>query len=87
MTIGEKIKSLRKNISLSQEDFAERLHVSRSAVAKWESNNGVPDIGNLKMSDDYLHVRIKSFDSLEDQLELGETIPISDICKIEELSD
>lgn len=87
MTIGEKIKSLRKNISLSQEDFAERLHVSRSAVAKWESNNGVPDIGNLKMIDDYLHVRIKSFDSLEVQLELGETIPISDICKIEELSD
>lgn len=58
MTIGEKIKSLRKKENLSQEAFAEKLNVSRSAVAKWESDNGVPDIGNLKMISEFFSVSI-----------------------------
>lgn len=41
MTIGQKIKELRKNASLSQEDFAERLHISHSSVAKRESNKRI----------------------------------------------
>lgn len=48
MTIGERIKELRKKEGLSQEQFAEKLTVSRAAVAKWENDNGVPDIENLK---------------------------------------
>lgn len=38
-------------------------------------------------NDDYQNVRIQSFRNSELQLEFGETIPIDDICKIEELSD
>ncbi len=37
MTFGEKLKEARKEAILSQEEFAEKLSVSRSAVAKWES--------------------------------------------------
>ena len=48
MTIGEKIKYFRKNAELSQEQLAQKLLVSRAAVAKWESDHGVPDIENLK---------------------------------------
>ncbi len=48
MTLGEKIKNARKQAGLSQEQLAEKVGVSRSAVAKWESNNGLPDIDNLK---------------------------------------
>ncbi|MBR6696685.1 MAG: helix-turn-helix transcriptional regulator [Lachnospiraceae bacterium] len=48
MTIGEKIKSLRNEKGITQEALAEELNVSRSAIAKWESNNGIPEISNLK---------------------------------------
>ena len=47
MTIGEKIKQLRSDKGLSQEKLAEKLNVSRSAVAKWEADGGIPEIDNL----------------------------------------
>ena len=34
-------------MGLSQEGLAERLHVSRQAVTKWETGAGVPDVENL----------------------------------------
>lgn len=37
MSIGEKIKKCRKEAGLSQEQLAEKLCVSRQAVAKWEA--------------------------------------------------
>lgn len=48
MTLGEKIKSLRRGNKITQEELAEKLSVSRSAVAKWESDTGIPEINNLK---------------------------------------
>ncbi len=48
MTFGEKLKKARTEAGYSQEQFAEKLIVSRSAVAKWESDKGLPDIHNLK---------------------------------------
>lgn len=47
MTLGERIKEYRINNQMSQEDFAEKMHVSRQAITKWESDKGVPDIDNL----------------------------------------
>ena len=58
MTLGEKIKQARKNHGLSQEQFAEKLCVSRSAVAKWETDKGTPDIENLKAISSLLNVSI-----------------------------
>lgn len=37
MTLGEKLKEARKQAGLSQEQLSEKLGVSRSAVAKWET--------------------------------------------------
>ena len=48
MTIGERIKQLRSEKGFSQEKLAEKLNVSRSAVAKWEADGGVPEIDNLR---------------------------------------
>ena len=39
MTFGEKLKKTRKEAGLSQEQLAEKMSVSRSAVAKWESGS------------------------------------------------
>lgn len=48
MTLGEKLKEARKQAGLSQEQLSEKLRISRSAVAKWETDKGIPDIDNLK---------------------------------------
>ena len=58
MTLGEKIKEARKQCGLSQEQLAEKMAVSRSAVAKWEANNGLPDVNNLKALSALLNVSI-----------------------------
>lgn len=47
MTFAEKLKSIRKQAGMSQEQLAEKLGVSRQAVTKWETDAGIPDIGNI----------------------------------------
>lgn len=37
MKFGENLKNLRKSKKLSQEDLAEKMHVSRQSVSKWET--------------------------------------------------
>lgn len=49
MTLGEKLKEMRHRFGMTQEKLAERLCVSRQAVTKWESDQGIPDTGNLKV--------------------------------------
>ena len=48
MEFNEKLQQLRKNKGLTQEELAERLFVSRTAVSKWESGRGYPGIDSLK---------------------------------------
>ncbi len=47
MTFAEKLKTLRKQAGMSQEQLAEKLRVSRQAVTKWETDGGIPDIENI----------------------------------------
>ena len=47
MTIAEKIKSLRKDNSMTQEDLAEKLNVSRQTISKWETSVTIPDADNI----------------------------------------
>lgn len=58
MTLGEKIKEARKQSGLSQEQLAEKIGISRSAVAKWENDNGIPDADNHKALSGLLNVSI-----------------------------
>lgn len=58
MTLGEKIKEARKQAGLSQEQLSEKLGISRSAVAKWEIDRGIPDVDNLKILSQLLGVSI-----------------------------
>ncbi len=58
MTLGEKIRSARKNAGLTQEQMAEKLMISRPAITKWESDKGIPDIENLKAISKLLDVSI-----------------------------
>lgn len=58
MTFAEKLQILRKGKGYTQEELAAHLHVSRQAVAKWESAAAYPDIENLIRISSLMHVSI-----------------------------
>lgn len=58
MTLGQKLKKARTDAALSQEQLAKKLCVSRSAVAKWETDKGLPDVQNLKGLSQILQVSV-----------------------------
>ena len=47
MEIGEKIRSLRLKLGLTQEELAEKIGVTRQALSKWEVNAALPDTKNV----------------------------------------
>lgn len=58
ITLGKKIKEARKQYRPSQEQLAKKMAISQSAVAKWEANNGLPDVDNLKALARLLNVSV-----------------------------
>ena len=48
MTLGQKLREIRKKFGLSQEQLAEIMNVSRQAITKWENDSGIPDVSNLQ---------------------------------------
>jgi transcriptional regulator with XRE-family HTH domain len=58
MTFGEKLKKARIEAGYTQNELANKLTVSRAAIAKWESNRGMPDVTNLKAIAETLSVSI-----------------------------
>ena len=54
----EKLQELRKIRGLTQEELAEALFVSRTAISKWESGRGYPSIDSLKEISRYFSVSI-----------------------------
>ena len=47
MKLQDKLIELRKENGWSQEDFAEKLDVSRQAISRWENGTALPDAQNL----------------------------------------
>lgn len=47
MDFGQKLKEIRKNEGLSQEQLADKIGVSRQAITKWETGKGLPDMENM----------------------------------------
>ncbi len=58
MTFGEKLKQLRSNAGMTQEELACKLFVTRTAVSKWETSRGLPSIDSLKLISELFHVSI-----------------------------
>lgn len=68
----EKLQELRKSRGLTQEELAEALYVSRTAISKWESGRGYPSIESLKAIAGYFSVTIDELLSGEKLLSLAE---------------
>lgn len=72
MEFGEKLQQLRKNRGLTQEELAEALYVSRTAVSKWESGRGYPNIESLKELAGYFSVTVDELLSGEKLIAIAE---------------
>ena len=72
MEFHEKLQELRKSRGLTQEELAECLFVSRTAISKWESGRGYPSIDSLKEISNYYSVTIDDLLSGEKLLSIAE---------------
>ena len=72
MEFYEKLQELRKSRGLTQEELAEALFVSRTAISKWESGRGYPSIDSLKEISRYFSVSIDDLLSGEQLIFIAE---------------
>ena len=72
MEFNEKLQELRKNKGLTQEELAEALYVSRTAISKWESGRGYPSIDSLKEIAKYFSVTTDELLSSDEVLSIAE---------------
>ncbi len=63
-SFGKFIAKRRKSLGLTQEQLADRVSVSKSAIAKWETDGGLPDRDNLKRLAESLDMTADSLHSL-----------------------
>ncbi len=73
MEFNKKLQELRKKKGLTQEELAEVLYVSRTAISKWESGRGFPNIESLKAIAKYFSVSLDELLSSEEILAIAET--------------
>lgn len=85
MEFHEKLQELRKSRELTQEELAQALYVSRTAVSKWESGRGYPSIDSLKEISAYFSVSIDDLLSGEKLIFLAEKENRSNIQNISDL--
>ena len=72
MEFHVKLQELRKQKGLTQEELAERLFVSRTAISKWESGRGYPNIDSLKAIAKYFGVTVDKLLSGDELLTIAE---------------
>ena len=72
MEFNEKLQELRKQKGLTQEQLAEYLYVARTALSKWESCRGYPNIDSLKAIAKFFEVTIDELLSGDELLTIAE---------------
>ena len=72
MEFNEKIQELRKQKGFTQVELAELLYVSRTAISKWESGRGFPNIESLKAISKFFSVSLDELLSGEEILAIAE---------------
>ena len=73
MEFHEKLQQLRKQHNFTQEQLAEQLFVSRTAVSKWESGRGYPNLESLKYLSKLFGISIDELLSNDELLELAQS--------------
>lgn len=73
MELHEKLQELRKQKGLTQKELAERLYVSRTAISKWETGRGYPNIDLLKQIAAFFDVSLDTLLSKEEMFTIAQT--------------
>ncbi|MFR8046919.1 MAG: helix-turn-helix transcriptional regulator [Eggerthella lenta] len=71
MDFGEKLKALRTERGLTQEQLAAKLYVSRTAVSKWETGGGSPNLDSLQVVARLFDVSVDDLLSTDDLIVLA----------------
>lgn len=82
MEFHEKLQELRKSRNLTQEELAEELYVSRTAISKWESGRGYPSIDSLKAISGFFSISIDELLSADALVSIAENENRSNIQRI-----
>src|SRR5699024_1158616 len=82
MEFNEKLQQLRTEKNLTQEQLAEQLYVSRTAISKWESGKGYPNIESLHCIATFFSLNIDDLLSGEELFTLAQTENRSNLKKI-----
>ena len=85
MEFHEKLQQLRRQHDLTQEQLAEKLFVSRTAVSKWESGRGYPNLESLKSLSKLFAVSLDELLSGDELLEAAETENRSNLRRVSAL--
>ena len=72
MEFHEKLKELRQQRGLTQEELAKALYVSRTAISKWESGRGYPNIDSIKAIAKFFSISLDELLSSREVLEIAE---------------
>lgn len=72
MEFSQKLQELRKQKGLTQEELAQKLYVSRTAISKWESGRGYPSIDSLKEIAKFFCVTVDQLLSGEEVLTIAQ---------------
>ena len=73
MEFYQKLQELRKQKGLTQEELASNLYVSRTAISKWESGRGYPNIDSLKALAKFFSVTVDELLSGDEILSIAES--------------
>ena len=68
---NEKLKKLRKNKNITQEELAQKIFVTRTAVSKWESGRGYPSLDTLKILAEFYEISIDDLISNEEIIDIS----------------
>ena len=71
MEFHHKLRELRKQKGLTQEELADSLYVSRTAISKWESGRGYPNIESLKAIAAFFSVTVDELLSTDEVLSIA----------------
>ena len=82
MEFNEKLQQLRIGKNLTQQQLAEQLYVSRTAISKWESGKGYPNIESLKCISRFFSITIDELLSSEELITLAEAENHSNVNRI-----
>lgn len=81
MNTGEKIKKIRKMAGMTQEEFAEKMNVSRQTVSKWEKNLSSPDLESAILLCRVFQISLDDFLEGSQTIEKEKKISLQDMIK------